>query len=168
MKVGYVRVSTVEQNTIRQEMLMEELGVEKVFIDKMSGKSKDRPALNEMLSFVREGDVVIVSDISRFARNTKDFLELIEQLEDKKVQFESQKEKIDTSTPFGQFMLTVFAAMAQLERDNIKIRQKEGIEALKAKGGYVGRQPIKVNEAKFKIYGKAVKLLLVRLCNSLV
>ncbi|MEG1477116.1 MAG: recombinase family protein, partial [Oscillospiraceae bacterium] len=80
MKVGYIRVSTIEQNTARQEVLMEELGVEKVYIDKCSGKDKDRPELMAMMAFVREGDSVIVESISRFARNTKDLLDLIAQL----------------------------------------------------------------------------------------
>ena len=74
MKIGYVRVSTAEQNTERQEVMMQELGVEKIYVDKMSGKTKDRPALEDMMAFVREGDTVIVESISRFARNTKDLL----------------------------------------------------------------------------------------------
>lgn len=105
MKVGYIRVSTIEQNEARQEILMEQLGVERVYMDKMSGKSKDRPQLQEMMQYVREGDIVIVESISRFARNTKDLLSLIEELERKKVTFVSQKENIDTNTPAGRFML---------------------------------------------------------------
>ncbi len=77
MKIGYVRVSTLEQNTIRQEVIMENLGVTELFIDKISVKSAYRPELNRLLSFVRKGDTVIVESISRFARNTKDLLELI-------------------------------------------------------------------------------------------
>ena len=114
MKVGYIRVSTIEQNEARQEVLMEQLGVDRVYMDKMSGKNKDRPQLQEMMQYVREGDIVIVESISRFARNTKDLLSLIEELERKKVTFVSQKENIDTNTPAGRFMLTVFAALAQL------------------------------------------------------
>ena len=79
MQVGYIRISTPEQNTARQEVLMQELGVEKVFIDRMSGKNTDRPQLKQMFSFVRQGDTVIVESISRFARNTRDLLELVEQ-----------------------------------------------------------------------------------------
>ena len=80
MQVGYIHISTPEQNTARQEVLMQELGVEKVFIDRMSGKNTDRPQLKQMLSFVRQGDTVIVESISRFARNTRDLLDLVEQL----------------------------------------------------------------------------------------
>ena len=139
MKIGYVRVSTKEQNTARQEELMKTLGVDKVYIDKMSGKDTDRPALLEMLGFVREGDSVIVESISRFARNTKDLLELTEELNNKHVQFISQKENIDTNTPAGKFMLTIFGAVAELEREYIRQRQREGIEIAKEKGKYKGR-----------------------------
>lgn len=139
MKIGYVRISTKEQNTARQDLLMEQLGVEQVFSDKVSGKNTDRPELQRMLEFVRVGDVVIVESISRFARNTKDLLDLIEQLERKKVQFISQKESIDTSTPTGRFMISVFGAIAQLERENILERQAEGIAIAKAEGRMTGR-----------------------------
>ena len=149
MKVGYIRVSTVEQNEARQEVLMEQLGVEKVFMDKMSGKSKDRPQLKEMMQFIREGDIVIVESISRFARNTRDFLSLIEELEEKNVVFISQKENIDTNTPTGRFMMTVFAAMAQLERDTILVRQAEGIQIAIAEGKYKGRKKIEIDSNLF-------------------
>ena len=142
MKVGYIRVSTQEQNTIRQEVLMQELGAEQVFIDRMSGKSMDRPELKRLMAFVRTGDCVIVESISRFARNTRDLLELIEQLQQKDVQFVSKKEAIDTTTPTGKFMLTVFGAVAELEREYILQRQREGIAIAKANGVYKGRKPI--------------------------
>ena len=117
MKIGYIRISTTDQNTARQEVLMEELGVGQVFIDRMSGKSTDRPELKRMMNFVREGDVVMVESISRFARNTRDLLELVEKLAAKGVEFVSKKEAIDTTTPTGKFMLTVFGAVAELERE---------------------------------------------------
>ena len=121
MKIGYIRVSTQDQNTIRQEVLMKQLGVDQVYIDKFSGKNRNRPELQTMLEFVRKGDVVIVESISRFARNTKDLLELVEQLTAKGVEFISQKEAIDTTTPTGKFMLTIFGAVAELEREYIQI-----------------------------------------------
>lgn len=141
MKVGYVRVSTQGQNTARQEVLMQELGVEKVFLDKQSGKNTARPELKKMMEFVREGDVVIVESISRFARCTRDLLELVEQLSGKGVAFVSKKEALDTSTPSGRFVLTIFGAIAQLERESILQRQKEGIAIAKAQGKYTGRPP---------------------------
>ena len=142
MKIGYIRVSTQEQNTIRQEAMMKILGVDEIYIDRMSGKNTERPELKRMLSFVRQGDTVIVESISRFARNTRDLLELVEQLTAKGVEFVSQKESIDTSTPTGKFMLTVFGAVAELEREYILQRQREGIEIAKTKGKYKGRKPI--------------------------
>lgn len=147
MKVGYIRVSTEEQNTIRQEILMKDLGVERVYMDKASGKSRTgRPQLEAMMDFVREGDVVVVESISRFARSTRDLLTLVEQLTEKGVGFVSQKESIDTNTPQGKFMLTVFGAMAELEREQTLQRQREGIAAAKAAGKYKGRQPIALND----------------------
>lgn len=146
MDVGYVRVSTTEQNTARQEVLMQELGVTKVFIDRVSGKDRKRPALDEMLKFVREGDTVVVESISRFARSTKDLLNLVEELAEKKVRFVSKKESMDTDTPQGKFMLTVFGAMAQLEMEQTKQRRDEGIAIAKAQGKYTGRKPIEVDE----------------------
>ncbi len=140
MKIGYIRVSTTDQNTVRQEVLMKELGVDEVYIDKASGKSKDnRAQLYTMLEYVRKGDTVIVESISRFARNTKDLLELVEILTKKEVEFVSKKESIDTTTPTGKFMLTIFGAVAELEREYILQRQKEGIAIAKSEGKYKGR-----------------------------
>ena len=142
MKIGYVRVSTEEQNTARQEVLLHELGVDEIFIDKASGKSADRPELKRMMDYVRKGDTVIVESISRFARNTRDLLELTEQLTAKEVEFVSKKEAIDTTSPTGKFMLTVFAAVAELEREYILQRQREGIAIAKKQGKYTGRKPL--------------------------
>lgn len=141
MRVGYCRVSTAEQNTARQEVLLESLAVERLFLDKCSGKNTNRTALKEMLAFVREGDVVVVESISRLARNTKDLLGLIDTFAEQNVGFVSQKENIDTTTPTGKFILTVFGAIAELERDYILQRQAEGIAIAKANGVYKGRKP---------------------------
>ena len=150
MNVGYVRVSTVEQNTARQEVIMKDLGVEKVFIEKVCGATTNRPQLREMLNFVRDGDTLIVESISRLARSTKDLLSIVEKLSEKNVQFISKKETIDTSTPQGKFMLTVFAAMAELEREQILQRQREGIALAKSEGKYKGKPPIQVDKIKFE------------------
>lgn len=150
MKVGYVRVSTTEQNTSRQEKIMADLEVEKVFIDKLSGKNTQRPELKRMLEFVRAGDTVVVESYSRLARSTKDFLNLIDTLAEKDVNFISQKEKIDTSTPQGRLMLTIFAGLAQFERECTLERQREGIAIAKSEGKYKGRKPIQVDKEKFK------------------
>ena len=146
MKIGYIRVSTQEQNAMRQEALMEALGVDEVYIDRMSGKNANRPELQKMMEYVRKGDTVIVESISRFARNTRDLLELVEQLTTKGVEFVSKKEAIDTTTPTGKFMLTVFGAVAELEREYILQRQREGIAIAKEQGKYKGRKPIQTPE----------------------
>lgn len=142
LRIGYIRISTAEQNTARQEVLMKDLKVDNVFIDRMSGKNTNRPELQKMMSFVREGDTVIVESISRFARNTRDLLDLVEKLTEKNVEFVSKKEAIDTTTPTGKFMLTIFGAVAELEREYILQRQKEGIAIAKENGVYKGRKPI--------------------------
>lgn len=141
MKIGYVRVSTEEQNTARQEIMLRELDVDELFVDRASGKNADRTELNRMMNFVRRGDTVIVESISRFARNTRDLLDLVERLTEKQVEFVSRKEAIDTTTPTGKFMLTVFAAVAELEREYILQRQREGIAIAKQQGKYRGRPP---------------------------
>ena len=127
---------------MRQEALMETLDVDEVYIDRMSGKNTNRPELKKMMEYVRKGDTVIVESISRFARNTRDLLELVERLTAKGVEFVSKKEAIDTTTPTGKFMLTVFGAVAELEREYILQRQREGIAIAKANGIYRGRKPI--------------------------
>ena len=149
MKVGYIRVSTKEQNEERQVRLLNSLGVEKIFIEKVSGKNADRKQLQEMINFVREGDVVYTESISRIARNTKDLLNIVETLTEKGVEFVSEKEHIDTTTPTGKFMLTVFGALATLERETLLERQAEGIAIAKEQGKFKGKQPIKVDVSLF-------------------
>lgn len=150
MKIGYVRCSTKDQNPERQEVLMERLGVEKVFIDMLSGKDTNRPQLQEMMNFMREGDVVVVESFSRLARNTKDLLDITDKMTEKGVEFISQKEAIDTKTPVGKALLTILGAISELERDYLLARQKEGIELKKARGEYKGRIPISVDDKQFE------------------
>lgn len=151
MRVGYIRVSSKGQNIERQEILMEQLNVERVYIEKQSGRNTtERPVLNEMLQFLREGDILVVQSISRFARNTKDLLMLMERLDEKGVQFVSMKENIDTSTSMGKFMLTVFAAIAELELSYIRENQREGIEAAKVRGVYKGRKRIEIDPRQWE------------------
>lgn len=147
--IGYARVSTDEQNEARQLAMFEKKGVNKYFIDKLSGKNTNRPQLKAMLDYVREGDTVIVSEYSRLARSTQDLLSIIQQLKDKGVQLISDKEKLDTTTPQGKLMLTMFAALAEFERDVILQRQHEGIAIAKKQGKYKGRQPLPYDEAQF-------------------
>jgi DNA invertase Pin-like site-specific DNA recombinase len=135
--IGYVRVSTEEQNTDRQTDALQDC--QKVFIDRMSGSKRNRPELDRMLEYVREGDVVEVESLSRLARSTKDLLSIVETLREKGVDLVSLKESIDTTTPQGRFTLTLFGALAELERETLLQRQREGIDAAKARGKHLGR-----------------------------
>lgn len=151
----YIRVSSKDQNTIRQEVKANEIGIPvgNVFIEKVSGKNvTDRPVLTNMMTVLKSGDKLIVDSISRFARNTKDLIELVEQLNEKGVIFVSLKEAIDTTTPTGIFMLTVFGAVAQLEREYIRQRQAEGIAIAVAQGKFKGRKPIEYPKQWDKYY----------------
>lgn len=148
--IGYVRCSTLEQNEARQVEMMKEQKADKIYIDKASGRDTNREQFQEMMKYIREGDTVVTESISRIARNTRDLLSITAELERMKVDFKSLKENIDTTTPQGRFMLTVFAAMAELERESILERQREGIEIAKAEGKYKGRQPILVDEERFR------------------
>ena len=140
MRVGYVRVSTVEQNEERQiAELRDKAGVEKFFVDKVSTKSAKRPKFDEMMNFLREGDELIVSEFSRLARSTVDLLNIVETLTKKAVKVRSLKEQLDSSTPQGRFMLTIFGAIAEFERELLLQRQREGIKLAKAAGKYKGR-----------------------------
>lgn len=141
-KIGYIRVSTIEQNTDRQEIALEDIGMDKIFIEKASGKNTNRPELKKMLEYVREGDVLYIESISRLARSTRDLLSIVQQLQEKKVELISLKEHIDTTTPQGRFILTIFAALSELERENTLQRQKEGIVAARIKGKRFGRPKI--------------------------
>ena len=152
---SYVRVSTLDQNPDRQLDAMIAIGIppECIFIDKQSGKNMARPQLQRLLKNVKAGDKVIVESVSRFARNTKDLLELVENLSSRGVEFVSQKEHIDTTTPTGKFMLTVFGAVAELERSHILMRQAEGIAAAQRRGIHMGRPQKKLPDN----FGELVK-----------
>ena len=154
-KIGYIRVSTEHQETARQQEIMDSNHVDRIFSEKLSGANADRPQLKAMLDYVREGDTLYVESISRLGRSTRDLLNIIDTLTEKGVTLVSQKENIDTDTTSGKFMLTVFAALSQLEREQLKQRQREGIEIAKAQGKYTGRKPIPIDWTKFgQLYGE--------------
>lgn len=154
--IGYVRVSSTDQNPDRQTDALEAKDVERVFVDRMSGANTNRPELQAMLAYVRKGDTVIVESISRLARSTRDLLTIVETLREKSVELVSLKESIDTTTPAGRFMLSVFAALSALERDNIRVRQAEGIAAARARGKHLGR-PRREYPAEWEVTYKAWK-----------
>ena len=154
-RYGYIRVSSTDQNEDRQIIAMKQAKVPKdnIYIDKQSGKNTKRPELQRLLSAVKTGDSITVEAISRFARNTRDLLSLIDKLNEKGVEFISLKEYIDTTTPTGRFTLTIFGAVAELEREYILQRQAEGIAAAKARGVHLGR-PIKKPPENFGVLVK--------------
>lgn len=154
-KIGYIRVSTENQETARQQEIMCDYQVDRIFSEKLSGANTDRPQLHAMLDYVREGDTLYIESISRLGRSTRDLLNIIDTLNDKGVSLVSHKENIDTQSPTSKFMLTVFAALSQLEREQLKQRQREGIEIAKAQGKYTGRKPIPTDWVKFEqLYGE--------------
>ena len=146
MKVAYVRVSTVEQNEERQRVALAPYGIERWFVEKVSAKDMNRPRLQEMMDFVRDGDEVYVEDFSRLARSTQDLLNIVQTLDDKKVRVVSLKESLDTKTSHGRLVLTIMAAINEFERANILERQREGIALAKAAGKYKGRKPVEIDE----------------------
>lgn len=147
--IAYVRVSTVEQNEQRQLEALQKHNIDKWFIEKVSGKDTNRPQLKQMLDYVREDDTIFIHDFSRLARSTKDLLEIIEYLSNKKVHLVSNKENLDTTTPTGKLMLTMIAAINEFERQNLLERQKEGIAIAKKQGKFKGGQVKKIDDNLF-------------------
>ena len=140
--VAYVRVSTVEQNEGRQVEALKPHHIDKWFIDKCSGKDTDRPQFKAMLDYIRDGDTVYVEDFSRLSRSVSDLLNIVNQLQDKRVGLVSLKERIDSTTPQGRLMLTMIGAINEFERANILERQAEGIALAKQRGAYKGRKRV--------------------------
>ena len=141
-KIAYVRVSTIEQNEGRQLATLKKYGIDKWFIEKVSGKNRERPELQKMLEYAREGDTIYILDFSRLSRSTADLLSIIDELGKRQITLVSSKENFDTSTPTGKLMLTMIAAINEFERTNLLERQREGIMIAKEKGLYKGRKPI--------------------------
>ena len=155
-KIAYIRVSSEGQHTDRQDAMFAE-GYDRIFTEKISGKTTDRPQLQAMLDYVREGDTVVCESYSRLARNVKDLLEIIDKLDRKGVCFVSLKENVDTSRPEGRLMMNIFASLAQFEIEQKAVRQAEGIAEAKKKGVYKGRKPIAFDLDKMKVEVSAVR-----------
>lgn len=163
---AYIRVSTEEQNYESQMEAMKDLEFSKVFTEKRSAKDTNRPELQNMLDYVREGDTVYVKDFSRLARSTKDLLNIIDILETKKVKLVSIKEKLDTSTPAGKLMVTMLGAIYEFERANLLERQKDGIAVAKKEGKYKGRKKIQKPDNWQEVYSDwACRKITARLVN---
>ena len=154
-RIGYVRVSSYDQNPERQ---LEQTEVNKLFTDKASGKDTQRPQLEAMLSFVREGDTVVVHSMDRLARNLDDLRRLVQKLTKRGVRIEFLKEGLvftGEDSPMANLMLSVMGAFAEFERSLIHERQREGIALAKLRGAYRGRKKALSNEQTVVIRQRA-------------
>lgn len=139
MLVGYARVSTQEQDLTVQLDALHAVGCEKVFSEKVSGSTADRPQLQQCLDFCREGDVLLVTRLDRFARSSADLHTMVRSLETKGVGFRCVEQGgIDTTTTHGKLMLAVLGGVAEFETDLRRERQREGIERAKRQGAFKG------------------------------
>jgi DNA invertase Pin-like site-specific DNA recombinase len=141
-RLAYVRCSTIEQNESRQLAQMQNLGIYKIFVEKASAKDTKRPMLQQLLEYCREGDCIYITDFSRLARNVKDLLTIVENLEKRGIRLISLSEGLDTQTSTGKLMLSVIAAINQFLRENMLEKQKEGILIAKQEKKYKGRKKI--------------------------
>lgn len=141
MIVGYARVNTTGQSLAVQQDELESHGCERIFEDKATSTNRDRPGLTEMLGFVRERDIIMVSRVDRFARSLSDLFQMLDLLNDKGVAFQCLHQSIDTGTSTGKPTLAILGAVAEFENDLRRERQRDGIAKAKAGGIYKGRKP---------------------------
>jgi DNA invertase Pin-like site-specific DNA recombinase len=141
MRLGYARVSTLDQNLALQRDALAEAGCEKIFIEQMSGAVTDRPALREALEYARSGDTLIVWKLDRLARSMKQLIETVEQLRLRNIGFRSLTEAIDTTTAQGVLVFHMFSALAEFERALIRERTRAGLAAARRVGRTGGRPP---------------------------
>ncbi len=157
MKIGYARVSTNEQNLDLQLDALKAVGCNKFFTDKISGSKSSRPGLDEMLTYARAGDEIIVWRLDRFGRSLRDLIDTINALQDKGIGFQSLHEKIDTTTPSGKLIFHIFASLAEFERNIIRERTQAGLASARARGRLGGR-PKGIPEHKMPIVYAAESL----------
>jgi len=142
MIIGYIRVSTTGQNLDRQRDALRDAGCERIFEDTASGVKAGRPALARLFDQLRAGDLLVVTELSRFGRSTRDLITQIERLRGLEVSFRSLAEPfIDTTTPQGTLIFTIFSAIAEFERQLIVQRTRDGLAAARARGKTGGRPP---------------------------
>lgn len=157
MKIGYARVSTEEQNLDIQLTALRKAGCKKIFQEKLSGTKWERPELHKLLSIVDVGDIVVVWRLDRLARSTKMLLEITDKIMDNGAKFSSLSEPwADTTSPAGKMIMTIFAGMAEFERELIKDRTGVGREAALKRGVKFGR-PSKVTPAQMKVIKQLLK-----------
>ena len=148
--IGYARVSTAEQNLDLQTEALKKIGCLKIFTDIASGAKSDRPGLEEALNYLREGDTFVVWKLDRLGRSLAHLLQVIESLSQRNIQFKSITDSaIDTTTPSGQLMLSMIAALSEFERNLIRERTKEGLAVAKSRGRKGGRRPV-ITDQKLK------------------
>ena len=143
MKIGYARVSTTDQNLERQLDILSKEGCERIYKEKITGTTKDRPELTRLLDNIREDDTVVVAELNRLSRSTKDLFNLVTLIHSVGANLKSLKEPwLDTTTPQGKLVFTIFAGISQFERDLISERTKEGLAAARARGRKGGRSTV--------------------------
>jgi DNA invertase Pin-like site-specific DNA recombinase len=140
MKIGYARVSTLEQNPDLQHDALKKAGCKKIYTDNASGVKAERPALNEILEFIRRGDCLVVWRLDRLGRSLKNLIEVVEDLENRKVGFMSLQEGINTTTAGGRLVFHLFGALSEFERNLIRERTCAGLAAARARGRMGGRK----------------------------
>lgn len=150
MKIGYARISTVEQNFDLQVDALVKAGCKKIFKDTASGSISERKILKETLCYLREGDTLVVWRLDRLGRSLKYLIELVNDLKERNIEFESVIENIDTATPTGQFFFHVTGAFAELERNLILERTRAGLKAARARGRKGGRPKV-INKDTFEM-----------------
>lgn len=151
--IGYARVSTQDQNLQMQMDALAEAGCAKVFYDQVSGAKKERPGLNDLLSYLRPGDTLVVWKLDRLGRSLKHLIDLVMELNERGVMFKSLQDGIDTATPTGQFFFHITGAFAELERNLIRERTMAGLKAARARGRLGGR-PRVIKDEKLKMAKK--------------
>ncbi|MGG3575241.1 recombinase family protein [Bacillus gobiensis] len=153
MKFGYMRVSTFDQNFDRQKKQLEDYGCERLFYEKITGTKRNRPELDRMLEFLCPEDTIVVTDLTRLSRSTKDLIEITELISQKGAHLKSLKESwLDTTTAHGKMLFTIFAGIAQFERDLTSERTKEGILAARKRGKHPGRPKTDEEKVKYAMY----------------
>lgn len=139
--IGYARVSTRDQNLDRQLKKLQEINCDIIFQEKKTGKNTNRPEYNKMLEMAKEGDTIVVAELTRISRSTSDLFKLVEDLDERGIKFKSLKEEwLDTTTATGRLLLTIFAGLSQFEREQMLERQAEGIEVAKERGVRFGKK----------------------------
>jgi len=152
MTIGYARVSTIDQNLDRQLDSLNGCGAEKIFTEKVTGKKTDRPELLRMMDQLRDGDIVIISELTRLSRSTKDLFTIVEQIQSRGANIRSLKETwLDTTTPHGKLMFTIFAGLSQFEADLTAQRTQEGLAAARARGRLGGRPKVSPNKSNMAL-----------------